>query len=191
MKIGELSCCLVAAVAFGSLFAGSPTFAEQMDCSGTKKSKERPYTEVIRPGDRPDHEMRQAIRTHVISSKDADFDGSEQTVYAHEDSYANAASGIDGISAAQSGTSVGYFLYTLKNGEKIWAKFDSVYSTSSGAPAYSTTSTQGSWEVTYQGVFHFVGGTGKYAGIRGGGHYKGKVTPTAGFEENSVCSAQY
>lgn len=71
LTVIKVSCCLVAAVAFGSLFAGSPTFAEQMDCSGTKKSKERPYTEVIRPGDRPDHEMRQAIRTHVISSKDA------------------------------------------------------------------------------------------------------------------------
>jgi hypothetical protein len=145
-------------------------WADQMDCSGTKKSRERPYTEVIHPGDRPDHEMIQAIRTHVISSKDADFDGSEQTVYAHQDAFAGA------------GTSVGYFLYTLKNGEKIWAKFDSVY---------STTSTQGSWETRYQGVFRFVGGTGKYAGIRGGGHYTGKVAPAAGFEETSVCSAQY
>lgn len=170
MTIGKLSCSAFAAVAFGGLFAGSPGWAETMDCSGTKKSKERPYTEVIRPGDRPDHEMRQAIRTHVISSKDADFDGSEQTAYAHEDHFAGA------------GTSVGYFLYTLKNGEKIWARFDSVF---------SMMPKQDSWEVTYQGVFHFVSGTGKYAGIRGGGHYKGKITPSAGFEESSVCSAQY
>jgi hypothetical protein len=141
-----------------------------MDCSGTKKSRASPYSEDIRPGDRPDHLLRQAIRIHVISSKDPDFDGSEQTVYAHEDHFAGA------------GTSVGYFLYTLKNGEKIWAKFDSVF---------STIWAQGSWEAAYQGVFHFVGGTGKYAGIRGGGHYKGKIMPGAGFDEVSVCSAQY
>jgi hypothetical protein len=45
--------------------------------------------------------------------------------------------------------------------------------------------------VTYQRVFRCVGGTGKYADIRGGGHYRGKVTPTAGFEEAFVCSAEY
>jgi hypothetical protein len=170
MTIGMPVYFLIAAVACDSLFAFSPAWADSMDCSGTKKSKERPYTEDIRPGDQPDHVMRQAIRTHAISSKDADFDGSEQTVFAHEDYYAN------------SGTSVGYFLYTLKSGDKIWARFDSVA---------STVSMQGSWEATYQGVFKFVAGTGKFSGIRGGGHYEGKVTPAAGFVENFTCSAQY
>ena len=170
MKIGKQGYSLVAAVVCGSLFAISHAWADSMDCSGTKKSKDRPYTEDIRPGDHPDHVMRQAIRIHVISSKDADFDGSEQTVFAHEDYYANA------------GTSVGYFLYTLKSGDKIWARFDSVA---------STISTQGSWEATYQGAFRFIAGTGKFSGIRGGGHYEGKVTPGAGFVENFTCSAQY
>jgi hypothetical protein len=55
---------------------------------------------------RGDHEMILAIRTHVISSKDADFDGSEQTVYALQDEYACV------------GTQMGNFLYTLKSGEK-------------------------------------------------------------------------
>jgi hypothetical protein len=170
MKIHKAMCLLAAIAAFGNFFVSIDAVGAAMDCSGTKKSKAAPYKEVIRPCDRPDHEMIQAIRTHVISSNDADFDGSEQTVYAHQDAYAG------------SGTSVGYFLYTLKSGEKIWAKFDSVY---------STTPTQSSWEATYQGVFRFVGGTGKYANIHGGGHYEGKITPSAGFEESFVCSAQY
>jgi hypothetical protein len=188
MKTEKLRFCLLTLATFGSLFASSAMWSDQMDCSGTKKSKERPYTEVIHPGDLPDHEMRQAIRTHVISSKNADFDGSELTVYSLEDSYVVMQDGavtrteVPPWALPQGGTSVGYFLYTLKNGEKIWAKFDSVY---------STTSTQGSWETRYQGVFRFVGGTGKYAGIHGGGHYEGKVTPAAGFEETFVCSAQY
>jgi hypothetical protein len=72
---------------------------------------------------------------------------------------------------------------SLKSGEKIWAKFDSIYSTARmGKP---------DWEATYQGVFHFISGTGKYAGIRGGGHYEGTVTQSAGFNEASVCSAVY
>jgi hypothetical protein len=86
----------------------------------------------------PDHEMKQAIRTQAISSKNPDFDGSEQKVYAQEDRFAYA------------GASVGYCRYTLKSGERIWAKFDSVH---------FTTSTQGSWGSTYQGVFRFTAGT--------------------------------
>ena len=170
MKIRKTSCLLAAIAAFCNLFASSESWAAAMDCSGSKTSKASPYTEVIRPGDRPDHEMIQAIRTNMISSKDAGFDGSEQTVYAHQDAFGGA------------GTSIGYFLYTLKSGEKIWAKFDAVY---------ATKPTQGFWEITYQGVFLFVGGTGKYANIRGGGHYQGKVTPASGFEESFVCSAEY
>ena len=170
MSTKKLRCYVVAFASFAGIIASSATWAEQMDCSGTKKSKAAPYTEIIRPGDRPDHEMIQAIRIHIISSKDPDFDGSEQTVYAHHDEYAHA------------GTQAGYFLYTLKSGEKIWAEFNSVN---------SRTGAQDSWEFTYQGVFRFIGGTGKYAHIRGGGHYQGKVRSSTGFEEISVCSAEY
>lgn len=161
---------LPAAIALMNFLVGTNATAATMDCSGTKKSKEAPFREVIRPGDRADHEMILAIRTHVISSKDPDFDGSEQTVYAYQDEYAH------------SGTQQGYFLYSLKSGEKIWAKFSSVD---------STTVIQASWEATYQGVFRFIGGTGKYAHIRGGGSYQGKVRPDSGFDEISVCSAEY
>ena len=170
MKTLKSSCFFAAIAAVGSLLISSQSWAAEIDCSGTKVSKAAPYREVIRPGDRPDHEMILAIRTHLISSKDSDFDGSEQTVYALQDEYAH------------SGTQMGYFLYTLKSGEKIWAKFDSVD---------SMTGTRDSWEVTYQGVFRFIRGTGKYAQIRGGGHYQGKVRSTTGFEETFVCSMEY
>ena len=170
MKIWKASCSLAAIAAFGNLFVSNASWADAVDCSGTKKSQAAPFSEVIRPGDRADHELILAIRTHVISSKNPDFDGSEQTVYALQDEYGHA------------GTQTGYFLYTLKSGEKIWAKFDSVN---------STTGTRDAWEVTYQGVFRFIGGTGKYAPIRGGGHYQGKVRSTTGFDETSVCSMEY
>ena len=170
MKSKQHNRLLVTLATFGTFFASSFTWADMMDCSGTKKSKEQPPSQAIEPGDRPDHSMKQSIRRHAISSKNADFDGSEQTVYAQEDNYANA------------GTSVGYFMYTLKSGEKIWAKFDSVF---------FTVPTEGAWEATYQGVFRFVSGTGKYSGIRGGGSYKGKITPAAGFDETFICTAWY
>jgi hypothetical protein len=159
----------VAGVVIGLCFSVGVVSAAVMDCSGSKMLKERPYTEVIKPGDRVDHEMRQAIRIHVVTSSDADFDGAEQMAHAHEDVLGNA------------GTSVGYFKYTLRNGEQLWAKFESVFSTVRGD----------TWRTTYQGVFTFTSGTGKYQGIRGGGHYEGSITAADGFREKSTCRAEY
>lgn len=169
--MNRLSRILIVIVASGFAAAGGIAHAGEMDCSGTKRSLSSPYSEVIQLGDDPSHKMMQQIRVHLISSNDPDFDGAEQTVYAHQDEYAGA------------GTSVGYYRYTLKSGEKIWAKYDSTYSVAGLGTA--------DWKATYQGVFHFVSGTGKYAGIRGGGHYQGTVTPSVGFNETSVCSAVY
>ena len=169
--MNKLTFLVIVIVASGLAAAGGPARAGEMDCSATKRSLSSPYSEIIEPGDDPSHKMMQQIRVHLISSKDPDFDGAEQTVYAHQDEYAGA------------GTSVGYFRYTLTSGEKIWAKFDSVYSVAGWGTL--------DWKATYQGVFHFISGTGKYAGIRGGGHYQGTVTPGVGFKETSVCSAVY
>ncbi len=162
---------LIVIVASSLAAAGGPARAAEMDCSYTKRSLSSPYSEVINLGDDPSHKMMQQIRVHLISSSDPDFDSAEQTVYAHQDEYAGA------------GTSVGYYRYTLKSGEKIWAKFDSTYLVA----GWGTTD----WEATYQGVFHFISGTGKYAGIRGGGNYRGTVKPGAGFNETTVCWAEY
>lgn len=170
MKISKAIRLLGAIGVCGQLLASSWCSAVEIDCSGTKKSKAALYREVIRPGDRADHELTLAIRTHAISSKSSDLDGSELTVYALHDEYSRA------------GSQLGYFLYTLKSGEKIWAKFDSVN---------SVAGTGDSWEATYQGVFRFIGGTGKYTAIRGGGHYQGKVRPVTGFDETFVCSMEY
>lgn len=161
---------MAAITTLSAAMVGAAANAATMDCSGTKTSKGQPAPEVIRPGDRPDHELRLSIRNHRISSQDADFDESEQTAFSLEDVYAG------------SGPIVGYFMYTLKSGEKLWAKFDSIT---------ERTRTGANWEFNYQGTFRFVGGTGRYAAIRGGGHYRGKVTAEHGFEETSACSAEY
>ena len=74
MKMWKASCLFAAIAAVGSLLISSQSWAAAIDCSGTKVSKAASYRESIRPGDRPDHELILAIRTHVISSKDPDFD---------------------------------------------------------------------------------------------------------------------
>lgn len=147
----------------------NPSWAAESDCSGTKKSKATLSREVIRPGDSPDHELTLAVRTHAISSKSAVLDGSELTVYAFHDEH------------RRTGRQTGCFLYRLQDDERIWAKFDSVNFFAGKGD---------SWEATYQGVFRFIGGTGKYTAIRGGGHYQGKVRPATGFEEIFTCSME-
>jgi hypothetical protein len=67
----------------------------------------------------------------------------------------------------------------LKNGEKLWYKFEGTYYHISGTT-----------EIHYQGLFHFIAGTGKYRAIRGGAHYEG--TQISGqLTEEFVCSAVY
>lgn len=146
------------------------SWAAEIDCSGTKKSKAAISREVIRPDDDSAHEMILAVRTHAISSRSPALDGSELKVYAFHDEYQHT------------GSQTGYFIYALKDGEKIWARFDSVN---------SMAGKEDLWEVTYQGVFRFLGGSGKYAAIRGGGHYQGKVRPVSGFDETFVCAMEY
>jgi len=154
----------------GFLLASASAIAEKVDCSYSKKSKQEISNQAIEPGDRPDRRMNQFVRVDVLSSKHPEWDGAEQVVYGHSDSVGG------------SGTNMGYSVTTLKNGEKIWSKWEGVqYLVSKGGDA---------WELPFQGVFRFIAGTGKYNAIRGGGHYRGMATP-AGLTQNNVCQAEY
>ncbi len=48
----------------------------------------------------------------------------------------------------------------------------------------------GGWETSFDGKYEFTGGTGKFATIKGGGTYRGKVTPQ-GLTEQDTCMADY
>jgi hypothetical protein len=145
--------------------------AEKLDCSGTKRSKQEISNQSIKPGDRSDRELVQFVRVDVLASKHPEFDKTETTVYGHLDNV--GPSGID----------TGYAAYTLTSGEKLWVKWQGTH--------YVVTKGNNDWEVPYLGVYHFISGTGKYKAIRGGGFYKGRVTPARGTEEDSTCEAEY
>jgi len=42
------------------------------------------------------------------------------------------------------------------------------------------------WEVHYEGKFKFIGGTGKFKNLKGGGTYKGHITPKSLKEEDEA-----
>lgn len=149
----------------------APTQAEKLDCSGTKRSKQEVSNQSVKPGDRPDHELAQFVRVDVVVSKNSEFDKTEMTVYGHADTVAGT------------GVHTGYAAYVLTSGEKLWAKWEGTH--------YVVAKGGDDWEVPYLGVYRFISGTGKYKAIRGGGYYKGKVTPSRGTEEEFVCEAEY
>lgn len=49
----------------------------------------------------------------------------------------------------------------------------------------------GAWEVTYQGTFEFVGGTGKYKHLTGHGTYRGHITPYGSLTEEAEAEVEY
>ena len=52
---------------------------------------------------------------------------------------------------------------------------DSVFQVDEGTHK-TTLKEGGAWELNYQGIMEFKGGTGKYKDAKGKGTYKGKVT---------------
>jgi len=157
-------------VIVGLLLVSTPTVAEKIDCAYSKRTKQNVSNQVIEPGDRPDRRLSQYVRVDVLSSKSPEWDGAEQVVYGHSDTVGG------------SGISTGYSMTTLKTGEKVWSKWESVQ--------YLVPKGGDDWEVPFHGVFRFIAGTGKYKAIRGGGHFEGAATP-GGITQENACEAEY
>ena len=167
----KLVTVLGAALSIGvaTWLASGSAFADTMDCSGTKIAKERRNFEVIKPGDRPDRQLRQYVRLDVLSSDNPALDGTEQTVFVHEE--------LIGPVGRHSG--VGEF--ALRNGERLWYRFQGTS---------FRTDASGTWTARYHGVYEFLSGSGRYSAIQGAAHYEGEVTPSAQ-TERFTCSATY
>ena len=109
-----------------------------------------------------DRRLVQWTYVTTLSSKNPEFDGIQLTVYEQWDEVGGT------------GTHREYAVYPLKSGEKLWIRYEGQY-----------------WGSTFQGVFHFIGGTGKYKAIRGAAHYQGKFLPGGSFKDVVSCDAVY
>ena len=169
MNIGMCAGSRVAVAAVGGLLLSGVGWAETIDCSGTKVSRDRHSESVLLPGDRPDRKMMQYVRVDVISSPWGEIDGTDQTVLVQQNQ------------TGKMGTSEGFGDFALRNGEKLWYKFQATYRVLQKGDTR---------ESRYQGIFHFIGGTGRYQGIRGDGHFQGTVT-SGQLSEEFVCTATF
>ena len=167
MNTGRPTAVMLASVALTGALACGDASADFIDCSGTAKLTAEASRTVIVP--QANRELGQVVRTWRFSSKHPEFEGIERTVYMHLDQ-------LNGT-----GVHSGYWVFVLNSEEKLRAKFEG---------SHFTEVQSGRWETRYQGVFHFISGTGKYESIRGGGYFRGVENASGGVEEYG-CSASY
>ena len=126
-------------------------------CSGSALAKEITYTTkfgpamsrtVLSPGDRPGHELVQAIRTGLTNSSDPDWNDAPVINYGQSDV-------VDGT-----GSIAGYAVRTHRNGDKTFYRFEGTVK--AGADGKDTVG---------EGTVELLGGTGKFASARGRGSY--------------------
>ncbi len=113
------------------------------------------------PSNMPNGKVVLTIRRNSTRSDNPDWDGTEGVFY-------NLA-----IQTGGSGTDVGYVVRTHKNG-------DMSYSTYSGTTNVVSKPDK-TWEATWKGSWESVGGTGRYAKLKGGGTYSGKANSNEHF----------
>ena len=94
-----------------------------------------------------DHILVQWERRDAVSSPDPDWNGTEAVYYEQADEVAGSA------------VVTGYAVLTFKNGDKAFYRIDGAYT--------GTYRESGAWEGTAEGLYRFVGGTGKYKNIKG------------------------
>lgn len=152
------------------LCASGTAIAEKRDCTISKQSKQEISRVVSQPGGTPGLELVQSVRVDAQTSPNPDFNGIDQLVYGQ----------VDHINGT--GDHRGHSVNIHKNGDRTWMRWSGTHKT--------VATETGSWETEYDGKYEFTGGTGKFASIKGGGTYRGRITPQ-GLIEKSVCAADY
>lgn len=112
---------------------------------------------IINLEDQPRHQLTQTVSTRTMTSTNPDFNNVEVTNFGQADS-------IKGT-----GTHNGYSFHYHKNGEKVFMKWEGTHQT--------LFKEDKSWETISEGTITFIGGTGKFSNITGGGTYTCKASP--------------
>jgi hypothetical protein len=120
--------------------------------------------------DKPKHLLTQTVQLRKLTSSNPDFNGLDIMNYSQADSIAG------------NGSHRGYSFYYHKNGDKSFLKWEGIHKASQKEDE--------SWETNAEGYIEFVGGTGMYNNIKGGGNYTCLFTASGGGCEAKV-EAEY
>ncbi len=122
-------------------------------------------------GDVPNHNIVQEVSRHVSKFSDTRFNPTDEWVQSLTDE-------VDGT-----GTHRGQFIQFHPGGDRTYGSFEGRHAT--------TTKTDGSWAVKWEGTYKYLGGSGRYRGIRGEGTYTGHSTPAEPFVEEGRETVEY
>ena len=114
----------------------------------------------------PDHELVQGFYVDPLSSADPRFDMIEARITNQDDTLAG------------NGRHRGVEVDVFKNGDTAIQNYEGTHKV--------ITKEGGAWEVTYEGKFEFVGGTGRFKDIKGQGTYRGRITPEGLHEDDEA-----
>jgi hypothetical protein len=164
----SLAACL--AVAVGSLSLLSEA-AEKKEQTYVKTNFRTTSKTVVLVGDVPNHELRQEMNVSDIKYSNPDFKTKDEWAYIHADT-------IDG-----SGKANGYYFDTHDDGSTSYGSFQGTEK--------MTTQSDGSWVVIWEGTYQYLGGSGKFKNIKGGGKYKGKASSKEPAREEGRETVEY
>jgi hypothetical protein len=121
--------------------------------------------------DVPNHEVVQEVLLQKSKYSTPDFDPGEEWIHIQTDQ------------TGGSGSHKGYYIEIHAGGEQTYGTFEGTHET--------VVKDDGSWSSTWQGTYRYVGGTGKYKNIKGGGTYKGRASPQEPFHEEGRQTIEY
>ncbi len=149
-KLAAIAACLLAWLTWGD-----PAHAQGKKLVGSGKAGAVLSETKMLPGDDPKHELTLARRLDV--QRDDLVGDAQVSVLAISDLVAG------------NGANRGYRAVTAADGDKTFAGYEGTTKTAmkAGGPP----------DVTFEGKWWFIGGTGKFSGLTGSGTYRGQLTP--------------
>jgi hypothetical protein len=144
--------------------------AAEVEVVYTKNARQILSETKADPGYSGTGELAQQIFLDTAIEAPADFPVIESRSYNQDNTVAG------------NGTHRGYEVLIFKNGDTAYSKFEGTHRV--------TTKEGGAFEVNYEGMQSFLGGTGTYKDIKGPGTYKGRITPDS-FQEENKWSVTY
>ena len=145
--------------------------AEKREQTYVKGSYRTAYKTSVTIGDVPGHEVGQELNFSDIRYSDPSFKIKEEWTY-HQFDYVNG-----------SGPQRGTFIDTHEDGTQTYGTYEGSQKMAVNA--------DGSWVVTWEGKYQYLGGTGKYKNIRGTGTYKGRASSTEAPREEGQEVIEY
>jgi hypothetical protein len=169
MSITFRNAAVVSVVIAFAIVTASRADAEEKEQTSVKTNVVTAYKTTLQIGE--GHELTQALEISDIKFSDPDFGSAREWVYVHTDS-------IGGT-----GKITAYFVDYFDDGSQTYGRGEGTVKT--------TASPDGSWQADWEGTYSYLGGTGRFKDMKGGGTFKGSASSTEPAKEEAEENVTY